>query len=105
MFGQDMQNPSPRWRFLDACKNGDVDCVKRYVETVSQAGLFQDDAAAQPLGLSQPPGSLAHPPRGRHGPEYPREHVPALHVAAANDNVEAAAILIEHGAKIDTRDT
>ena len=38
-------------------------------------------------------------------PNIHGEHVPALHVAAANDNVEAAKILISHGAKIDVRDT
>jgi hypothetical protein len=38
-------DPVPRWRFLEACKNGDVDCVTRYVETVDHRAYLLDDTA------------------------------------------------------------
>lgn len=98
-------DPIPRWRFLDACENGDVDCVTRYVETVDRSTYLQDDAALNSSVYYDHPEVLRILLEAGVDPNIHGEHVPALHVAAANDNVKAATILIEHGAEIDARDT
>ena len=97
--------PIPRWRFLEACKTGDVACVTRYVEGVDHRAYLQDDVALNSAVSYHHPEILRVLLEAGTDPNIHGEHVPALHVAAANDNLEAAAILVEHGAKIDTRDT
>jgi ankyrin repeat protein len=96
--------PIPRWRFLEACKNGDVDCVTRYVEGVDHRAYLQDGTALSSAVSNHHPEVLRILLEAGTDPNIHGEHVPALHVAAANDNLEAAVILVEHGAKIDTRD-
>ena len=98
-------DPIPRWRFLEACKNGDVACVTKYVETVDHRAYLQDDTALNSAVSYRHPEILRILLEAGTDPNIHGEHVPALHVAAADDNLEAAAILVEHGAKIDTRDT
>lgn len=96
--------PVPRWRFLNACENGDVDCVERYVETADHEAYLQDDAALKSSIQHNHMEILRILLRAGTDPNIRGEHVPALHVAAVNDNVEAAAILLEHGAEINIRD-
>jgi ankyrin repeat protein len=97
-------DPVPRWRFLEACKNGDVDCVTRYVETVDHRAYLLDDTALNSAVSSHHPEVLRILLEAGTDPNLHGEHVPALHVAAADDTLEAAVILVKHGAKIDTRD-
>ena len=97
--------PIPRWRFLKACEAGDVDIVRRYVETADHRAYLQDDSALNSAVYYNHPEILRILLEAGTDPNIHGEHVPALHVAAANDNVEAAMILIGHGAKIDVRDT
>ena len=97
--------PVPRWRFLSACKDGDVDEVRRYVETADHQAYLQDDSALNSAVCYNHPDILLVLLEAGTDPNIHGEHVPALHVAAANDNVEAAKILISHGAKFDVRDT
>ena len=99
------RQPIPRWRFLKACETGDVDCVRRYVETSDRRAYLQDDSALNSAVCYDHPDILLILLEAGTDPNIHGEHVPALHVAAANDNVEAAKILISHGAKIDVRDT
>ena len=96
--------PVPRWRFLKACEAGDVDCVRKYVETADHRAYLQDDSALNSAVYYDHPEILTILIEAGTDPNIHGEHVPALHVAAANDNVEAAAILISHGAKLDVRD-
>jgi ankyrin repeat protein len=95
----------PRWKFLSACKDGDVDVVRKYVETADHRAYLQDDSALNSAVCYNHPDILLILLEAGTDPNIHGEHVPALHVAAANDNVEAAKILISHGAKIDVRDT
>jgi ankyrin repeat protein len=97
--------PVPRWKFLSACRDGDVDCVRRYVGTVDHRAYLQDDSALNSTVCYNHPDILLILLEAGTDPNIHGEHVPALHVAASNDNVEAAHILISHGAKIDMRDT
>ena len=94
----------PRWRFLSACRDGNVDVVRGYVETADHRAYLQDDSALNSAVCYDHPDILLILLEAGTDPNIHGEHVPALHVAAANDNVEAAAILISHGAKIDVRD-
>ncbi len=98
-------DPIPRWKFLGACKDGDVDCVRRYVETADHRAYLQDDSALNSAVCYNHPDILRILLEAGTDPNIHGEHVPALHVAASNDNVEAAMILVSHGAKIDARDT
>ena len=95
----------PRWRFLKACETGDVNCVRKYVETADHRAYLQDDSALNSAVYYNHAEILKILIEAGTDPNIHGEHVPALHVAASNDNVEAAKILISHGAKIDTRDT
>ena len=95
----------PRWRFLSACRDGDADVVRGYVETGDHRAYLQDDSALNSAICYDHPDILQILLEAGTDPNIHGEHVPALHVAAANDNVEAAVILISHGAKIDVRDT
>ena len=88
----------PRWRFLKACEAGDVDCVRKYVETADHRAYLQDDSALNGAVYYNRPEILTILLEAGTDPNIHGEHVPALHVAAANDNVEAARILISHGA-------
>jgi len=97
--------PIPRWRFLEACKNGDVACVTKYVETVDHQAYLQDDTALNSAVSHHHPEILRILLEAGTDPNIHGGHVPALHMAAADDNLEAAAILVEHGARIDIRDT
>ena len=97
--------PVPRWRFLKACETGDVDVVRGYVETVDHRAYLQDDTALNSAVCYNHPDILLILLEAGTDPNIHGEHVPALHVAASNDHVEAAKILISHGAKIDVRDT
>jgi len=99
------RQPIPRWRFLKACETGDVDCVRSYVETSDHRAYLQDDSALNTAVCYDHPDILSILLEAGTDPNIQGGHVPALHVAAANDNVEAAKILISHGAKIDVRDT
>jgi ankyrin repeat protein len=99
------QEPVPRWRFLKACEAGDVESVRTYVETADHRAYLQDDSALNSAVYYNHPEILTILLEAGTDPNIHGEHVPALHVAAANDNVEAAKILIGHGAKIDVRDT
>ena len=101
----DSPRPVPRWKFLSACKEGNVDVVRRYVETADHRAYLQDDSALNSAVCYNHPDILLILLEAGTDPNIHGEHVPALHVAAANDNVEAAKILISHGAKIDVRDT
>ena len=96
--------PVPRWKFLKACETGDVDVVRRYVETADHRAYLQDDSALNSAVCYDHPDILLVLLEAGTDPNIHGEHVPALHVAAANDNVKAAKILISHGAKIDVRD-
>ena len=95
----------PRWRFLKACEAGEVDVVRRYVETADHRAYLQDDSALNSAVYYDHSEILQILLEAGTDPNIHGEHVPALHVAAAHDNVEAAVILISHGAKIDVRDT
>ena len=95
----------PRWKFLKACKDGDVDVVRRYVETADHRAYLEDDSALNSAVCYNHPDILLILLEAGMDPNIHGEHVPALHVAASNDNVEAAKILISHGAKIDIRDS
>jgi ankyrin repeat protein len=97
--------PIPRWRFLKACETGDVECVRTYVETADHRAYLLDDSALNSAVYYNHPEVLTILLEAGTDPNIHGEHVPALHVAASNDNVEAARILISHGAKIDVRDT
>ena len=97
--------PIPRWRFLKACEAGDVDIVRRYLETAEHRAYLQDDSALNSAVFYDRPDVLKILLEAGIDPNIHGEHVPALHVAAAHDNVEAAMILISHGARIDVRDT
>jgi ankyrin repeat protein len=95
----------PRWRFLSACRDGDVDCVRQYVETAPTRAYLQDDTALNSAVCYDHLDILRILLEAGVDPNIRGEHVPALHVAASNDNVEAAKTLIGHGAKVDVRDT
>jgi ankyrin repeat protein len=75
------------------------------VETADHRAYLQDDSALNSAVYYNHPDILQILLEAGTDPNIHGEHVPALHVAAANDNVEAAMILIGHGAKIDVRDT
>ena len=96
--------PIPRWKFLSACKDGDIDLVRKYIEMANHRAYLQDDSALNSAVCYNHPDILSVLLDAGMDPNIHGEHVPALHVAAANDNVEAAKILISHGAKIDARD-
>jgi uncharacterized protein len=95
------RQPIPRWRFLKACQAGDVDFVRKCMEASDH---LQDDSALNSAVCYNRPEILQILLDAGTDPNIHDEHVPALHVAAANDNIEAAKILISHGAKIDARD-
>ena len=99
------QEPIPRWRFLKACETGGVECVRTYVETADHRAYLQDDSALNSAVYHGHSQILTILLEAGTDPNIHGEHVPALHVAAANDNAEAAKILISHGAKINVRDT
>jgi hypothetical protein len=80
----------PRWRFLKACETGDVDVVLRYVETAGHRAYLQDDAALNSTVHYNHPEILRILLEAGTDPNIHGEHVPSLHVAAANDNLEAA---------------
>jgi ankyrin repeat protein len=89
---------------LKACETGDVDCVRTYVETADHRAYLQDDSALNSAVFHDQLEILTILLEAGTDPNIHGEHVPALHVAAANDSVEAAKILIGHGAKINVRD-
>ena len=98
------RQPIPRWKFLRACRDGDVDVVRGYVEASGYRTYLQDDSALNSAVFYDHPEILRILLEAGTDPNIHGEHVPALHVAAANDNIEAAVILISHGAAIDLRD-
>jgi ankyrin repeat protein len=75
------------------------------VETADHGAYLQDDSALNSAICYDHPDILQILLEAGTDPNIHGEHVPALHVAAADDNVEAVVILISHGAKIDVRDT
>jgi len=75
------------------------------VETVDHRAYLQDDAALNSAVYYNHAEIVRILLEAGTDPNIHGEHVPALHVAAANDNLDAATILVEHGAKIDIRDT
>ncbi len=79
--------------------------MRTYVATADHRAYLQDDAALNSAVYYDHPEILTILLEAGTDPNIHGEHVPALHVAAAHDNVEAAMILIGHGAKIDMRDT
>ena len=86
-------------------KPGTLIACAKYVETADHRAYLQDDSALNSAVYYDHPEILTILLEAGTDPNIHGEHVPALHVAAANDNVEAAGILISHGAKIDVRDT
>ena len=79
--------------------------MREYVRTNDHRAYLQDDSALNSAVCYNHPDILLILLEAGTDPNIHGEHVPALHVAAANDNLEAAMILISHGAKIDVRDT
>jgi ankyrin repeat protein len=75
------------------------------VETTDHRAYLQDDSALNSAVCYNHSDILLILLEAGTDPNIHGEHVPALHVAASNDNVEAAVILISHGAKINVRDT
>jgi len=79
--------------------------VRKYVETADHRAYLQDDSALNSAVYYDHPEILTILLETGTDPNIHGEHVPALHVAATHDNVEATKILIGHGAEIDVRDT
>ena len=79
--------PIPRWRFLGACESGDFDCVRKYVETADHRAYLEDDSALNSAVYYDHPEILTILLEAGTDPNIYGEHVPALHVAAAHDNL------------------
>jgi len=77
-----------------------VGWVHRYVETADHRAYLQDDSALYGAVCHGHPDILRILLEAAADPSIHGKHVPALHAAAGNDSMEAAVILIIHGAPV-----